>query len=235
WTEVEKLKLGIKLMEVYVEETGLAQLVLTSEGANNTHRLIDMTEPALERMRDRHVRLETEAPGNKPMICPPRPWTNPVTGGYLSPDLKTTILRGTAFRKITEGLVDELFSTDMPEVYGAVNAVQATAWQINKPLFGVMQEAWLDDAELDGALPPADDLPLPPVPAIVPPNVKRDNMTDEERAALDEWKREARAVHEANAMNRSKRGALLTKLSLSREVLDEPAIYFPHSLDFRGR
>lgn len=235
WTEVEKLKLGIKLMEVYVEQTGFAQLALTSEGDKNTHRVIDMTDEVKDRLAERHERLAIEVPGNKPMICPPRPWINPVTGGYLSADLKTTILRGTSFRKVTEGLVDELFSTDMPEVYAAVNAVQATAWQINKPLFTVMQEAWLGDVELDGALPPADDLPLPPVPAIVPSNTKRDDMTDEERAALDGWKQEARAVHEANAMNRSKRGALLSKLSLSREVVDEPAIYFPHSLDFRGR
>jgi len=235
WTEVEKLKLGVKLMEVYVEETGFAQLALTSEGDKNTHRVIDMTDDVKARLAERHERLAIEVPGNKPMLCPPRPWTNPVTGGYLSPDLKTTILRGTSFRKVTEGLVDELFSTDMPEVYAAVNAVQATAWRINKPLFEVMQAAWLDDAELDDALPPADDLPLPPVPAIVPANTSRDNMTDEERAALDGWKQEARAVHEANAMNRSKRGALLSKLSLSREVVDEEAIYFPHSLDFRGR
>ncbi len=235
WTEQEKLKLGVKLMEVYIEETGLAELLLTSEGAKNTNRVIDMSAATKEWLKENHAKLEIEKPTNKPMVCPPKPWTSPVSGGYLLPDLKTAIIRGGSFRKLTEGLIDELFSSDMPEVYAAVNAVQATAWAINKPIYELMQEAWDDGKELDAALPPADDYPLPPVPAIVPADTSLEDMTEKEKAAFLGWKQEARAVHESNAMNRSKRCALLSKLRLSGEVVDEDAIYFPHSLDFRGR
>jgi DNA-directed RNA polymerase len=42
-------------------------------------------------------------------------------------------------------------------------------------------------------------------------------------------------IHEYNGMNRSKRFALSTKLVQAQDVRDEEAIYFPHSLDFRGR
>ena len=237
WTEQDKLKLGIKLIEVYVEVTGFAELALTQDtdkGGHNTKKVIHMTEAALDRLAENHSRIEFDDPENRPMIHPPRPWINPVTGGYLTERMKKPILRGATFRKVTEGLLDELFSSDLTEVYAAVNAVQATAWRINKPVLDVLDEAWRADIDM-GVLPERDDLDLPPLPAIVPANTKQDNMTEEEKAALKGWKNEARIVHEYNGMNRSKRFALSTKLVQAREVENEDAIYFPHSLDFRGR
>lgn len=237
WTEQEKLKLGLKLIECYVETTGFAELVLQSDpkkGGVNKQKIIQMTEPALERLDLRNKQLEAEEPTNRPMIHPPKPWTNPVSGGYLTHRMKQPILRGAQFRKVTEGLLDELFSTDMQGVYDAVNAVQATPWRINTAVLDVMQEAWRADMDM-GVLPPAEDYDLPPVPAIIPEGTRAENMTEEEQAALKAWKQEARMVHEANAMNRSKRAALLTKMVESDNVRNEEAIYFPHSLDFRGR
>ncbi len=237
WTEQEKLKLGVKLMEVYVETTGLAELVTMQDadkGGPHTKKVIVMSDAAVERLAENHSRIEYDDPENKPMICPPKPWTSPVSGGYLTERMKKPILRGATFRKVTEGLLDELFSTDLSGVYDAVNAVQATAWKINTSVLDVLSEAWRADMDM-GILPEREDIPLPPVPSIVPANTKQDNMTDDERAALREWKNEARMIHEYNGMNRSKRFALSTKIVQAEDVRDEAAIWFPHSLDFRGR
>lgn len=237
WTEQEKLKLGLKLIECYVETTGFAELILQQDSTKrgpNTQKLMHMTDAAVERLNQNHSRIEFDDPENRPMISPPKPWTNPVSGGYITDRMKRPILRGATFRKVTEGLLDELFSTDLTGVYDAVNAVQATAWRINTPVLDVMKAAWLADMDM-GVLPEADDVPLPPLPAIVPANIKRADMSEEEQVALDAWKKEARQVHEYNAMNRSKRFALLTKITQADDVRGEDAIYFPHSLDFRGR
>jgi DNA-directed RNA polymerase len=237
WTEQEKLKLGVKLIEAYVETTGFAELVLqqmSERRGPNTQKIMHMTDEAVERLNQNHGRIEFDDPENRPMLHPPKPWTTPLSGGYLTERMKRPILRGATFRKVTEGLLDELFSTDLTEIYDAVNAVQATPWRINKSVLDVLTEAWKADLDM-GVLPEAEDIDLPPLPAIVPADTKRDNMTDEEKQALDGWKKEARQVHEYNAMNRSKRFALLTKLTQAAEVADEEAIYFPHSLDFRGR
>jgi len=239
WTEQEKLKLGLKLMEVFVQESGLAELKTVSDpdkGGSQVKKIITMTEDALERLRLRHAQIEGDEPVNKPMVCPPRPWTTPLSGGYLTERLKQPILRGAGFRKVTEGLLDELFSTDMTQVYDAVNSIQSTEWRINKGVLDVMLEAWRSDMDM-GVLPEADDLPLPPVPLGIPERgtVAYEDYDEAQKDALRRWKNEARAVHGYNAANRSKRVALATKLALAQEVRDEERIWFPHSLDFRGR
>jgi DNA-directed RNA polymerase len=49
----------------------------------------------------------------------------------------------------------------MPKVYTAVNALQGTAWRVNKAVLGVMREAWEANMQV-AKLPPRDPLPLPP-------------------------------------------------------------------------
>jgi DNA-directed RNA polymerase len=65
-----------------------------------------------------------------PMVVPPRPWTTPRDGGYLTDiggraDLVRT--RNRAYKR-------ELALVDMPNVYQALNAIQATAWKVNVPV-----------------------------------------------------------------------------------------------------
>lgn len=238
WTEQEKLKLGAKLIEAYERETGFAaakDVADRERGARITQKILTMTDAARERLEENHERIQADDPENKPMICMPKPWTSPISGGYLTERLKQPILRGAGFRKVTEGLLDELFSSDMDQVYDAVNRVQATPWRINRGVYDVMREAYALDMDM-GILPEAEDLALPPIPLGLPERgTDIENYSEEQAEALRKWKAEARAVHGYNAANRSKRVALSTKLMLAGEVVDEKAIWFPHSLDFRGR
>jgi DNA-directed RNA polymerase len=119
-------------------------------------------------------------------------------------------------------------------VYDAVNAVQATAWRVNRPVYQCMKQCRDEGLNL-GDLPTGDKLPLPPLPPGLPEYDKKQVLDEKQQAQLDEWKTEARGIHGANAAQASKWAALSTKLANSGEVLDEPAIYFPHALDFRGR
>lgn len=238
WTEQEKLKLGLKLMEEYEKLTGFSELRTISDpakGKRQQQKIVVMTEPARERVAANQERVEADDPVNKPMIVPPKPWTTPITGGYLTDMLKQPILRGATFRRVTEGLIDELFSTDLSLVYDAVNAVQSTSWRINRSVYNVMRDAWADDIDM-GVLPPREELPLPAVPAGLPPvGTPPEDLTEKQSEMLRKWKQDAREVHAANTANKSKRSSIATKLSLAAEVVDEPEIYFPHSLDFRGR
>jgi DNA-directed RNA polymerase len=239
WTEKEKLKLGLKLIECYVTESGFAELKATADGAKGgvmQQKIITMTDSARREIAKGDAKWEGEDPENKPMIHPPKPWTSPISGGYLTHRMKQPILRGASFRKVTEGLLDELYSTDLSQVYDAVNAVQDTAWRVNRPLFEVLSVAIDRDQDM-GVLPERDKLPLPPVPAGLPDYGKMavEDMTEEQQAKLKRWKAEAREVHSLNAANTSKIIALDTKKEQAKDVVNEVAIYFPHSLDFRGR
>lgn len=57
--------------------------------------------------------------------------------------------------------------------------------------------------------------------------------TDE--LARKEWKREAAKIHALNARRKGKRLALMQKLWVAEKLVDFPEIYFPHSMDWRGR
>jgi len=138
-------------------------------------------------------------------------------------------------RSVSYETRDDLFSSDMPEVFDAVNRVQATRWAINVPVLRVLDEAHSGNGQLAG-LPQMDDQPDPEKPTFL---VKGFNMekdaTEEQQAVFKEWKQRAREVYEFNAKLKSKRLALLTKLRIADELMNEEVIYFPHSLDFRGR
>ena len=228
WTAVEKLRLGTKLIEIYIEQTGFGALSTQKDGVKTSKMLIMLPEVE-QRILENHERIEADRPVNCPMIYPPVNWTSPVSGGYLTDEMRTAFVRSVSMETR-----DDLFSSDMPEVYDAVNRVQATRWSINTAVLDVLEEAHTGNGQLAG-LPEMVDQPLPEKPWFLSPDFRSDDMTDEQKAKFAEWKIATREVHEYNARLKSKRLALMTKIRLADEVRDEDAIYFPHSLDFRGR
>ena len=228
WTEGEKLRLGTKLIEMFIEVTGLAELTEERDGAK-TNKMFILTPDAEERLRDRHVALEAERPVNIPMIHPPRDWTTPVSGGYLTERMKMNLVRSIGIETR-----DDLFSADFSGVYAAVNAIQATRWAINTSVLDVLLEVQAEGTTL-GGLPEMDDLELPERPDSIDRSLSPDKMPEKMKATFTEWKQRARETYEYNAQLRSKRYALLTKLDIATDVRNEEVIYFPHSLDFRGR
>jgi DNA-directed RNA polymerase len=227
WSEGEKLALGNRLLD-WCAGIGLLQQGMERTGMK-TPNLLEFTPEVEQRLRDNHVTLEAKRPVNVPMLCPPQRWSNPTTGGYLTPRMKKDFVRG-----VSKATRDEVFSVDMPEVYTAVNRVQATRWAINVPVLDVLEAAHSENGELAG-LPQMEDQPLPDRPEIIDRKCKPDDMPPKMKAAFTEWKQRSRVVYEHNAKLKSKRLALLTKLSIARDLKDRDVLYFPHSLDFRGR
>jgi DNA-directed RNA polymerase len=75
-------------------------------------------------------------PVYQPMIVPPRPWTSLSEGGYLATPLK--LLKRQPSRRAQQ----LLGKADLSPVLSAVNAIQGTAFRINKRIFQVMRPAW---------------------------------------------------------------------------------------------
>jgi DNA-directed RNA polymerase len=228
WTEPEKVKLGVKLMEVFIEATGYGDTAMVADSGKTTKFLVMPTEVE-QRIKDNHLRIEADRPMNAPMIVPPARWTSPLIGGYLTENMRMPFIRS-----VKTETRDDLFSADMPKVYDAVNRIQATRWAINTSVLDVLLEAHRGNGSLAG-LPQMEDQPEPEKPRFVSKKWKAEHASDDEKAAFTEWKMRAREAYEFNAKLKSKRLALLTKLSLAKELRDEEAIFFPHSMDFRSR
>jgi DNA-directed RNA polymerase len=228
WTEGEKLRLGMALLEMFIKLTGFATLEMEADSGRTT-KLFTLTPAAKERLDDRHVQLQGERPVNTPMIHPPKKWTSPTNGGYLTERMKTNLVRSIGMETR-----DDLMSADLTEVYEAVNAIQATRWSINNDVLRVLRQVYAEGGTL-GDLPERDDLPLPERPDSIDRKLSPEKMPEKMKATFTEWKQRARETYEYNAKLASKRHALRVKLDIAEELKLEEAIYFPHSLDFRGR
>src|SRR5690606_33863339 len=75
----------------------------------------------------RNEALELLCPDNLPMVVPPLPWRPGERGGYrFALRGKYPLVRG-----ISSSHRAKVEAADMPLVYQALNAIQATAWRIN--------------------------------------------------------------------------------------------------------
>jgi DNA-directed RNA polymerase len=221
WEITDKVKLGQILLHLMQHSTSLIEVIQVRINKHDAPYLVVPTQETLDWLEKSHARCELLSPVFMPMVVPPRPWKGPFNGGYLAKKLRFPLVK-TANRNYLE----ELRSVDMPKVYTAINALQDTAWCINKAVLNVMREVWDGGGRL-GGLPPRDPLELPSK------NFKVDAPGDDPDVKV--WKKKAALVYEDNVRLISKRIAMSSKLWLGEKFAEYERIYFPHALDWRGR
>jgi DNA-directed RNA polymerase len=221
WAKVDKMHLGMKCLDLLVESTGLVQMAYNRRGSyKRTEAVLEPTEATLQWIEGKNLACEALAPVWMPTIIKPRDWTSPFDGGYHSRMARELTLVKTS----NQNYLEELRNTEMPMVYDAINALQKTGWRINKGTLEVLEYAW--QASLThGSLPPSQDIPIPQKPGDIDTNPE----------SLKRWKVAAAKVHTENRQLRSKRVQIALALGAAQRFKDEPAIYFPYQMDFRGR
>ena len=216
---VTRVKLGRLLLEILVRTTGLLQMHY-EKVQGKTRNYLQASPTAMEWLENQHEHCERLFPVRLPMIVPPRDWTSPTDGGYISSQMD-----GLKMVKTWQpNYLDELGNRDMPHVYKSLNAIQRTPWRINHAVHRVMTNIW-QRGQTTGKLPARDDEPLPARPADIDTN--EDSRKD--------WKRRAAQVHVKNAKLISKRAGMAQKIWIADKFAEEDEIYFPHVLDWRGR
>lgn len=220
WGEQNKMRVGEKIIDIIQRTVGLVEVVNRIEHNKSVAFLI-ATEETQQWIAKRNEIMSVMSHTCEPMVVPPKPWTNPFNGGYLTANIAPKTLVKTRNKAYLEQLCD----VDMPIVYDAINAMQNTAWVINRRVLRVMQHLWdigADDHEL---LPRKDAYPIPPLPG----------NFDIDPEAKKAWKAEAAKIHRKNIEVASKRMHFDISLQTARKFSSYPAIYFPYQVDFRGR
>ncbi len=142
-----------------------------------------------------------------PMCMKPQDWTTPFDGGYVSNKEMVEPLSLVKMKWQADTYFEELSSRGMPVVYAAVNALQRTAWKINKRVFGVFEEAVRKELPIGG-------LPTRKSPTFTGDSDERKQQKDEHTSRLIE----------------------VARIQQSAEIcVKEARFYFPYALDFRGR
>jgi len=219
WGITEKTRLGTTLIQLMADSTGLIEIVKVSRGHNDNPFMVTASAKTLMWLEQAHARCELMQPTFMPMVCRPRPWTGPFGGGYLTKELRFPLIKTG-----NKNYLEELKSWVMPDVYRAINALQDTAWTINKGILRVSREIW-DGGGRVGKLPSREPIPLPPK--------NHDPETEPEKHKA--WKRAAAQVYEENIRLVSKRLGVATKLHLAEKMEKYEQFHFVHALDWRGR
>jgi len=248
WSSTERCHIGATLVELLASSTGLVDLSLGYQRNRKKIWRVDPTPEALEMVERLAKRGEllTFAP-NIPMVCRPRPWTNLHDGGYLNDDFAYPLIKGIDRKKDGQTYANDLSRQDLSQVLSAVNAMQNTAWHINKPVLDVMLEA-IDRGVSIGKLPSKE---IQPQPVKHPVLAEGDDLMAAWKEAGDTASQQAwRETHtdliterrqEMTAWWGSERRRVSqfiqahTDVSTAQGYSGYDAIYFPWQLDFRGR
>lgn len=220
WSRVERLHVGSKMLDLLLQHVGLVEIVTNSSHSKQATKYVRATSETLEWIEKKNEVTSMLRPIYEPMVVPPRDWTTPYDGGYLSTNIKPLKLVKTKNREYLE----ELSNIDMPIVYAAINAIQRTPWRINRKVAETMRNLWDSGAHIAG-LPAKEGLPMPVKP--------HDIDTNEE--ARKAYRVEAARTHQRNLSLLGRRISYSMSLQLAERYVQYEAIYFPYQLDFRGR
>lgn len=217
WTPQEKLSVGVFLVQLIAQHTGLIQVTLVSSAAHR-YRKVTATDACLEWIRQMEQQQRMLCPFSLPMVIPPRPWTDVLEGGYLN----AVHINSTLMKEHAEWIAER--TTGNEPFIQAANLQQSVAWKINGWVLEQLDHAWDKGLEI-GKLMPREGWTVPPYPKHLP-----DDHPD-----VTQWKFNAKQIHDRNDKTRNKRIATAKQLWIARRLLKEPAIWFPVQLDFRGR
>lgn len=222
WPKGDRASIGFKILEIIENSTPYIRLTTVQRSKNKKERVLTAT-PLIDQLISKITeRMEVLNPAYLPCVIPPKRWDAPIGGGYYEnriEPLKLVKSQSNAYQQILTTKTDQ-----MKLVYSGVNAMQDSAWVINKRVLDVARTMWEEDWGQAG-LPDRENRSLPEKPQDI----------DTNDTARIEWKREATKVYDFNAKIISKRLLTSKTLWLASRFANEEAIYFPYTLDFRSR
>ena len=222
WDKETTMHVGIRLIEMLIESTGLVELQRNNAGnAGSDHEALQLAQEYVDVLAKRAGALAGISPMFQPCVVPPKPWVAITGGGYWANGRRPLALVRTHSKK---GLMryEDVY---MPEVYKAVNIAQNTAWKINKKVLAVVNEIvnWKNCPVAD--IPSLERQELPPKPDDI----------DTNEAALKEWKKAASGIYRLDKARVSRRISLEFMLEQANKFASKKAIWFPYNMDWRGR
>lgn len=156
-----------------------------------------------------------------PMVCRPKPWTSHNDGGYFLK--RTLVLRAKNAPEQSSYVKAASQQKKMDRILQGLNNLGNTPWSVNKKMLELITKVWNTGTEFLEIPKAEDQLILP-----APPQKGCD--------AIDvfKYRRTCTEIKNEFSKNKSMRCDMNYKLEIARAFVGE-RIFFPHSLDFRGR
>lgn len=225
WSKPKKTWIGHVLMECVLKNSDIFYI---GEGSRPQKKMkaphLLLIDPDVLRMiEDSHEDLALLHPQRMPMVVPPRDWENRYVGGYLSCTDKytchTPLLATNRFQNAPHS-----DAGDFGDNLKAVNCLQKTKWDINKPILDIVKHSFHHNLELGGLLRRDPD---------VFPDKPEDYKYNQD--AKSKWKASARQVARYNAEMLGTRTSTSVGISVAESMLKYDGFYYVWFLDWRGR
>jgi DNA-directed RNA polymerase len=220
WPNDDTIMVGLKMLEIVIETTGM--VTIQTNKAQHAMNSIHLTPDTEEWLVKRTGSLAALACAPMPMVLPPKPWSGHIGGGYWFTETRrpTDLVRGSGRRN------KKYRDLDLSKVLRAVNTIQNTAWHINQDVLKVALEVtqWKN--------PPIKKMPKPE------PFLQPEPFDGDPQIAIEEfkeWKKDAAQKYRLEKVRRSRWQKQDFTLSQAKKFADFERIWFPYSLDFRGR
>ena len=216
WEAKQRMASGVFLVELIARESGMIEIVL-DRSFKPARRVVKATEQCMQWISDVTQQQRLMTPNWLPMLVQPRPWSTPLSGGYLNEQLPVSLFKSGSDVVAAHCDGSEPFMA-------AANLHQTVGWKVNGWMLDQVSHAYDNSLEV-GCLLPREGWPVPPYPK---------HLNDDDDGVV-RWRNKARRIHEKNDKTRNARIAQAKCLWVARRFASEQAIYFPMSLDFRGR
>ena len=226
WTADEKLHVGMIMMDCILKSTDLVERGMKRIG-RKTQATINLTPQAAEWIEKHKDHLALLSPEFMPTIIEPDDWTALDVGGYYSPQMRR---RAPLVKTRSKTHQDILRSSDLSVVMDGANALQRTAWQVNKRVHDVVREIWMKGLRIGMGSP--DPIAIPPSPVA---KIDKVNFTETDQAKFDEWRREAARLHTLENDRVKKNFQVIRLMRSAEQYRDYDKFWYVYQTDFRGR
>lgn len=245
WTKASKLHLGSALCKlasnvIFIDDAPVFELgeVDISRGKlRKSSKVIGISGKYTDWVSKFITNTEAFHPEVAPCIIPPRDWVSPSKGGFHSAKIA---VRNPLISTRDKDIAKQMTTGQMPKVYKAVNALQATRWKVNSEILDVLKEVVERGLEL--AVPSALCSAQPINPFEGREDLEglrgqelKDAISRTEYDNFITWKRDKRNWHDEERSRISNVIDLARTLKLANNYVDYEDIYFVYYLDFRGR
>ena len=217
WTRGNKLRVGLKLIEIISIQLGMVKIVNRRQGKTMTSFVV-FTEVYMKYINQGRSNRIAAFPIYLPLLDKPREWTSINDGGYYTERLKTR-----AIKTSNPDYLKRLRETDLTTSLKALSLASHTEWGVNQFVLETLEYCWEERIEV-GSLIDRELAELPTKPLDINTN----------KEARKEWRYLASLIHDMNAQNMVKRYQILSMIDTAKRYVGEK-FYHVYQFDFTGR
>lgn len=226
WNKGIKTGVGGLLLLCICDNSEIFQMKTMKAGRKRYETIITFTDESEEWIQKHKDFRSLLRPLYRPMIVPPVEWSSR-TKPYLSAPVNSTL----HFVRVRSKEGRKFYRDVTPNMHKAISLAQSTSWRINTSVHDFIKELMKLRNPLIVPQAQMTEKPICPIPK----DAKPDDLDEKQALAFKDWKSIVRTMYTEDVARRSNRNRLLMVDDIASEYRSYEKIYFPHSIDSRGR